>query len=392
MRILAIETSCDETSMALVEMNHSTEKITIHGHFTASQAAFHAQFGGVFPKMAKLEHIKAVVPLFTGLCIESQESLPNEFWQEIKINEEKLNKVKSILHREESVAKEIFEFSESNKFPVIDFISVTSGPGLEPALWVGINFARALGSILDIPVVGENHMLGHMYSALLPNIELHKEIELNPISENFLTLLVSGGHTEILKTEKGKHVLLGSTLDDAVGEAFDKVARLMNMDYPGGPLVSKCAQLARERNIAPIDLPRPMLHSGNYEFSYSGLKTAVMYHLRKNPINNEDDKLALCLGFENAAIEVLVKKITKAMNEFGMNNLMLGGGVAANTYLRSELEKSATKNNFTIHYPLMGLTGDNALMIALASIVKYSNQKPEDESDTIKANGMLKIA
>jgi len=372
----------------------------IHGHFTASQAQYHAQFGGVFPAMAKLEHIKACVPLIHSLFIESHASIPESEWSKIDLTDEEKQVSSKILHREPYIQTALVAFCKKEKFPKIDFISVTNGPGLEPALWVGVNFARALGIILKIPVVSENHMLGHLYSSLLPIDELHTEIDLNTIPSSALGLLVSGGHTQIIQAtdEKVKdkstteYKLLGNTLDDAVGEAFDKVARLLGLAYPGGKAISELAKIARDKNITPVDLPRPMLHSKDYDFSYSGLKTAVMYYLRKFPITNEEDKLALALGFENSAIEVIIKKTTKVIIDTGISVVLLGGGVSANTYLRSELKKAGEKYNFTIHYPLMSLTGDNALMIALTSGIRHIDRLPADESDTIKANGMLQIA
>ncbi len=407
MRILAIETSCDETSMALVDMgiNDSSQiNMTIHGHFTASQAQYHAQFGGVFPAMAKLEHIKACLPLTHTIFAESKISIPEDKWININLNVDQIENINKILHREIELASGLVQFCKTESFPKIDLIAVTNGPGLEPALYVGINFARALSEIMNVPVVGANHMLGHLYSSILPTDTMHENILLKDIPNHAIALLVSGGHTELIEILGGptsRYKLLGATVDDAVGEAYDKVARLMGLGYPGGPLVAKLAQEKRERpktletsnyKLETIKLPRPMLHSKNYDFSYSGLKTAVMYYLRDNPIKNEDDKLALAYEFEEAAIEVLVKKTTKAIDESGADTLLVGGGVSANNYLRNQLQKSGEENNFTVHFPLQSLTGDNALMIALASGIEYLNKEIIDQKDTIKANGMLSVA
>ena len=425
MRILSIETSCDETSMALVDMVNVDNDINIliHGHFTASQAQYHAQYGGVFPAMAKLEHIKACLPLLHTLFAESGISIPEDEWASITPGKEQIENINKILHREIELANGLVEFCTKEKFPKIDLISVTNGPGLEMALWVGINFAKSLGEILNVPVVGTNHMMGHLYSGLLPEDILHKEIKLNPIPNDAIALLVSGGHTELIQVESYKvesekkkthiqqYTLLGATLDDAVGEAFDKVARMLDLPYPGGPAISKLAETKRRYSVSgslaqtsesngevldQLHFPRPMLHSKNYDFSYSGLKTAVLYYIQKNPINEapdqEDYKMDIALAFEDAAIEVLVKKTIKAMDETGANVLLVGGGVSANNYLKKELINAGKKYNFSVHFPLQSLTGDNALMIALATGIEYLYKEIKNQKDELKANGMLKIA
>ncbi len=388
MRILAIETSCDETSMALVDIHESS--ITIHGHFTASQAEMHSQYGGVFPAMAKREHVKTCVPLLATLLSEATQSIPKEEWVLHSMTKEA--EIKSMLDREEIMANELCELFPNQAFPKLDAIAVTNGPGLEPALWVGINFARALGLALSLPVIGTNHMLGHLYSGLLPIDTLHTEITLHPIPKQAVSLLVSGGHTELVALEDGNYTLLGATLDDAIGEAFDKVARMLDLTYPGGPLISKLAEEARDKDIPGIVFPRPMMHSKNYEFSYSGLKTAVMYHIQKNPITTDEQKMSIARGFEDAAIEVIIKKTKDALEEKNAHTLLLGGGVAANNHLKNELKKLGEEQNITVLYPLSSLTGDNALMIAIAAGIKYINREVVDESETLKANGMLKIA
>lgn len=398
MRILSIETSCDETSMALVDFSGAqSQTIFIHSHLTASQASLHAQYGGVFPAIAKLEHVKACVPLLNTIFLEAKESINTNEWVKIIDSAENINSINSILSRDPDLVNNLIEFIKNNDFPKIDAIAVTNGPGLEIALWVGITFAKALASLLNVPVIGVNHMMGHLLSGTLPADTLKKETALLPISQNSLSLLVSGGHTQLIhltqiENQTSKLELLGETLDDAVGEAYDKVARLMNLEYPGGPKISKLAEEARAQNIHPLDLPRPMLHSGNYNFSYSGLKTAVMYHLRKFPITNDNDKLALALGFENAAIEVLVKKTKKALEETDADMLLLGGGVAANVYLQSELNKICNDLNVTLLNPLKSLTGDNALMIAIAANYKIQNSGLNTEFDILVADGTMSVA
>ncbi len=387
MKILAIETSCDETSIALLTVKDN--KIVIHSHKTASQAEFHSQYGGVFPAMAKREHVKAILPVLSYVLDESKPSFKD--WQKISLNPDTESKIRQILEREADLANDLINFTKTNDLPILDAIAVTRGPGLEMSLWVGINFARALGKILNIPVVGINHMEGHLVSSILPEETLHKEITFRNIPDEVISLLVSGGHTEIIYTKDNQHKLLGETLDDAVGEAFDKVARLMGLSYPGGPIVSKLAEEAREKNIIPVELPRPMASSPDYNFSYSGLKTAVMYYIKKNPLENEEQKLSLALGFENAAIEVLVSKTLKAIKNTGAKALLLGGGVAANNYLKKMLHKAAEENDFEFFEPIHSITGDNALMIGLAAFVKFRDQEIIDESDSLKAAGMLTL-
>ncbi len=391
MRILSIETSCDETSMSLVDFTEKdSTKILIHSHFTASQAMLHAEYGGVFPAVAKREHVKSITPLLIALLDESKSSIDSAEWRPApNWNKDKINE---ILNRDPELAEDLNRFLASATFPQIDAIAVTSGPGLEIALWVGITFAKALGYILDIPVIGVNHMMGHLVSSLIQDSSLRTEIDFANIPDNSLSLLISGGHTELININNGKYELLGETVDDAIGEAYDKVARLMGLLYPGGPRIAKLAKEAREKGITPVDLPRPMINSNDYNFSYSGLKTAVMYHLRKNKLETEEDNLAMALGFENAATEVIVKKVKNALIETGKTDLLLGGGVAANEYLNGELVRITSGLGVKTHSPIMALTGDNALMIALAGYIKIKENGLTDESGSIVAKGTLSVA
>ncbi len=400
MRILSIETSCDETSMALVELHKDSadgQTILIHSHMTASQAMLHAQYGGVFPVVAKREHVKALTPLFTALLDESKSSIKENEWSKVENLDEKIHKVKEILYRDPELSDDLVHFIKESKLPKIDAISVTSGPGLEIALWVGITFAKALGQIFEKPVIGINHMLGHLVSPMIQANDLRKKIDFTPIPDNSLALLISGGHTELVSIEKDsfghyKFQVIGETLDDAIGEAYDKVARLMGLLYPGGPRIAKLAEKARSKNIDPVILPRPMIHSGDYNFSYSGLKTAVMYYTKQNKIETDEQKMALALGFENAATDVILKKVKNALVDTGATSLLLGGGVSANVFLRNGLQQIANDLNIELHSPLNALTGDNALMIALATFIKTNNSILEDESGSIVADGTLSIA
>ncbi len=392
MRILAIETSCDETSMALIDTaGEHNNKIIIHSHLIASQASMHAEYGGVFPAIAKREHIKTAIPLIKSLFQESKNTIKEDwFLAEDVTNKEE--KIKEIFGRDQDLAEEFIKFAHKHHFTKIDAVAVTNGPGLEMALWIGVNFARALGYLLNVPVIGVNHMMGHLVSPLISHAELGTEIEFKPIPEDAISLLVSGGHTELIHIQNGTFTLLGETVDDSIGEAFDKVARLMNLRYPGGPRISELAEEARTQDIKPVDLPRPMMHSNDYNFSYSGLKTAVMYYAKKFPVVAHVEKMAMALGFENAAIEVVVKKTLKALKDTNSNILILGGGVTANNHLQKELEKVCSENNIAISYPISSITGDNALMIALAAIVKINKTGLTDESDGLKATGTLQLA
>lgn len=363
MRILSIETSCDDTAISIVEFTTSPQpspdtgegeiRIKILADIVSSQTDLGIKFGGVFPAMAKGEHIK---------------NLPIVYEQVTKI---------------------------ANN-PEIDAITVTYGPGLEPCLWTGITFAKDLAEKLNVPIIPVNHMEGHLLSSLLPEYEIGKEITLRNFPENSISLLVSGGHTQLIKINKlGSYEIIGSTLDDAVGEAFDKVARMMDLPYPGGPVISKLAEIGRtspqpspDNGEGEIKFPRPMLHSKDYNFSFSGLKTAVLYHIRDNPIKSEDDKVAIAREFEDSAIEVVVKKTINAIQEFGSTNLLLGGGVAANKYLQSELARVSKESGFEVYYPVRQITGDNALMIAIAG---YFHKDSIAKSEDIKAYGNLKL-
>ena len=348
MRILSIETSCDDTAISIVEFTENNKQITckILADVVSSQTDLGIQYGGVFPAMAKGEHIK---------------NLPIVYEQVTRI---------------------------ANN-PVIDAITLTYGPGLEPCLWTGITFAKELAKKLNVPIIPVNHMEGHLLSSLLPEYEIGKEIILKDFPENSISLLVSGGHTQLIKINGlGDYKIIGSTLDDAVGEAFDKVARMMDLPYPGGPQISKLAEIGRCVETSQLKFPRPMLHSKDYNFSFSGLKTAVLYHIRDNPIKSETDKIAIAREFEDASIEVIIKKTVNAIEEFGSTHLLLGGGVAANKYLQNELSRVSSENNFEVYYPVRQITGDNALMIAIAGYFhKDEISKPED----IKAYGSLKL-
>jgi len=330
---LGIETSCDETAIALIEASGGLKapRFKIVQHELASQVKIHRPFGGVVPNLAKREHLK---------------NLP-------------------ILYRKIFGA----EKKEIALWKKIDAVVVTIGPGLEPALWAGIEFAKTLAKNPPAggkkPIIGVNHLEGHLYSFLLPILGRRTSIKIrtSDVHKCFpaIALIVSGGHTILLYVKSLKEwERLGETRDDAVGEAFDKVARLLGLPYPGGPELEK---MARKGNPEAISFPRPMADSKDYDFSFSGLKTAVLYYLRDNPKARKTDVAA---SFQKAAIDVLVAKTIRATREFPTESVILSGGVAANKLLREELTKATRKENIRFLVSDAEYNTDNAVMIAAA--------------------------
>lgn len=411
MRILAIETSCDETAISIIEARGTkhTPNFTVLSNIVSSQIAVHKKFGGVVPNIALREHQKNLVPILLTALKEAQLYKSRTFLQNID-HAERINQVypfipvarprgipgkvrakqKShtfsntlihrcikVLDREPELAKLFLKIFGLTK-PRLNAIAVTQGPGLEPALWVGINFAKALSMLWNVPIVPVNHMEGHIFSALL---EKNRK-GLKKISFPALALLVSGGHTELVLIKKwGSYKIIGETLDDAVGEAFDKVARMLSLGYPGGPAISKRAEGGDSKAIL---FPRPMITAKNFDFSFSGLKTAILYYLRDHKKINISDVAA---SFQQATIDVLVSKTIRALKEYKAKTLILGGGVSANKLLRQTLtDIIPEKTNFFA--PDFSMTGDNALMIGLAAFFKKSSKKAQ----FIRARGNLKIS
>jgi N6-L-threonylcarbamoyladenine synthase len=359
MRILSIETSCDETSLALVDCTGTAKApvFNVLKLLTNSQIELHREWGGVVPNIAKREHIKNL-PL-----------LLNELGISYKLE------------------------AKSYKLPTIDAIAVTIGPGLEPALWAGIEFAKQLAKDLNKPLLGANHMEGHMFSVLLnaeesdKQQELGNKLETKKLDSRFLSLdsrnlrfpaiglVVSGGHTILVKMDSyTKWTNLGETRDDAAGEAFDKVARMLKLPYPGGPEISK---LALKGDPTAIDFPRPMLKDKGYEFSFSGIKTSVLYYLRDNPLTAKSSKLKanLAASFQQAVIDVLVKKTMRAAKEFGAQTVFVCGGVAANKELRRQLSADCEKWGIAFMAPANEYNTDNAAMIAPAAYLAKLRKK-----------------
>ncbi len=413
---LGIETSCDETALALIETRGG--KYRVIESLIHSQAELHSVYGGVFPTLAKREHSKNLVPLLKKLLEKSEIYATSEDGAGTKIpttlTDEEFGSAMAALTnllalKNSDLLESIKGADFLKKIPPIDQIAVTEGPGLEPALWVGINFARILSTIWKIPVVAVNHMEGHIVGSLLQTDKPYgtwqklKELPLPAVA-----LLISGGHTELVKIETAsetyKYTILGRTKDDAVGEAFDKVARLLGLPYPGGPHISKLAHEAREKGLASlIKLPRPMIGSNDCDFSFSGLKTAVLYAMKKIPTKSEggtadnttsqqDFKAGLAREFEDAVAETLDKKLRRAIDEQNAKAIVIGGGVSANRLLRERFNKTAEEYGIPIFLPDHHISGDNALMIALVATMKSSPESDHDASKTLHANGTKKLS
>lgn len=412
MKILAIETSCDETAIAIVEAKGDAQSAQFHvlGNALISQIDIHREYGGVFPALAKREHAKNLVPILEAALEEAE--LLHEDTQ--AISEETRDKIAEILSREPGLAEAFFAFVGECESPAIDAIAVTSGPGLEPALWVGINFARALALVWNKPLIAVNHMEGHLLSALAKE----KRSDLSPDSQGptleikdvalpVLALLISGGHTELVVMKEWlSYELIGQTRDDAVGEAFDKVARMLGLPYPGGPEISRLAELVRserfdlnassqgrtlEFRTFEGELPRPMIHDATCDFSFSGLKTAVLYILKKNPDMSEKEKQHIAHEFENAVTEVLWKKTARALDATGAQTLVIGGGVSCNTHIRRTFAHNIKEErpDVALRIPIATLSTDNAIMIALAGF--YRAQRGEFTPDPV-ADGNRSLA
>lgn len=389
MIILGIETSCDETALSLIEATGdvTVPEFKILDTVLHSQIELHKQYGGVFPMMAKREHAKNIIPLFDSLM---KKNILEKVSDPIILDNTAQDLVKEIFKKETDLAESFIEYVSKIPKPKIDMIAVTRGPGLEPALWVGINFAKALSLVWNIPLSPVNHMEGHILSVLSEaGLDQNK---ITNIHFPAISLLISGGHTEIVLVKNfGDYQIIGQTLDDAVGEAFDKVARILDLEYPGGPKISKLANEAGEKN-STIKLPRPMLHTPDYNFSFSGLKTAALYLVKnlkeRNEYNDEIRKL-IAKEFQDACIEVLSKKVRRAISEYGAQSLIIGGGVIANSEIRKEF-LTLDNDFFKVYIPELSLTTDNAVMIAFAGYISQFKTQPTINPD-IRADGNLRL-
>ena len=322
--VLGIESSCDETGVALVQSLGSGVPALL-AHALHSQIEMHQAYGGVVPELASRDHIRRVLPLTRAVLAEAGRSLDE-----------------------------------------VDVVAYTRGPGLAGALLVGAGVACALGMALGKPVLGVHHLEGHLLSPFL---------SADPPQFPFVALLVSGGHTQLMRVDGvGRYELLGETIDDAAGEAFDKSAKLMGLGYPGGPALSR---LALQGDPAAFKLPRPLLHSGNLDFSFAGLKTAVLTQARKLGDDLEARKADLAASTQAAIVEVLVKKSLSALQETGLQRLVVAGGVGANRQLREQLDAACAKRRVRVHYPELHLCTDNGAMIALAAAMRLQAGKQQ---------------
>ena len=390
MILLSIETSCDETAIAVVKrVRGKNVRFEVLSHKILSQIDLHAQYGGVFPALAKREHAKALTQLVAE-CLE-EAGLLVERSNTFHIGSVHRKKLETLLEREGEMLSAMKVLIEGIQKPLIDAIAVTSGPGLEPALWVGINAALALHMVWDIPLYPVNHMEGHILAGAL-SVE-NDVYEISPLNFPACALLISGGHTEIVRIPKLRsYQVIGQTRDDAVGEAFDKVARMLGLPYPGGPEISRLAERARKDGLVvdeDLRLPRPMIHSGDLHFSFSGLKTAVLTRLKKRETLDERTRQMLALEFENAVVDVLLTKVRQAMYETRAQTLIVGGGVSANSHIRFAMKQLAESEGFDLFVPDKHLSTDNGIMIAATGLLHMAEEV--EPKVKIKANGSWSV-
>ncbi|TAK57755.1 tRNA (adenosine(37)-N6)-threonylcarbamoyltransferase complex transferase subunit TsaD [Patescibacteria group bacterium] len=408
MILLSIETSCDETAVSILQFEeHAGETtVTVLGNALFSQVDIHKEYGGVFPMLAKREHCRNLIPLMKKALKEAgleksnnQKTSPNN-QETITKQGARLENIKTILERESELLEQFLEYIPTIEKPAIDAIAVTHGPGLEPALWVGVSFAKALATFWNIPIIPTNHMEGHVAVALLEEKFSEKNqptFILKQISYPALALLISGGHTElVLMPKTGEYQLVGQTRDDALGEAFDKVARILGLPYPGGPEISKLAQKDRklrpDGTISEYILPRPMIYSKDFDFSFSGIKTAVLYMVQKILVMTPDIQMQIARQFEDAVTEVIISKTKKALEHTGAQTLILGGGVVANTHIRKSFENlTETLPELKLQIPRISHTTDNAIMIGITGYHRYMAGVRGDTT-TLKAEGNLRLS
>ena len=384
MKILSIETSCDETAVAVLKSRGV--KIKILSNIVSSQVKIHAKWGGVVPSLAKREHQRNLLPVFKKALIEAKLLASKTSFKDFKLHP-KIQNLKKILERESELFTKTIYFLRRYDKPKINAIAVTVGPGLEPALWVGVNFARAISYFWGLPIIPINHIEGHIFANFIDKEFRVQNKNISPL----VCLSVAGGHTQlILMKDYGKYKLLGETRDDTAGECFDKVARMLKLGYPGGPIISK---IAESGNPDAFNFPRPMIYAKNYDFSFSGLKTAILYFLKKNNSKFiKKNKKDICASFQQAVIDVLVHKTIKAAQEFRAKTVLLSGGVAANYELRHQLKemvKSKTPNT-QFSMPNIQFCTDNAAMIGA---VAYFNRKTSKKRNwqKIAADANIKI-
>ncbi|MBX4201120.1 tRNA (adenosine(37)-N6)-threonylcarbamoyltransferase complex transferase subunit TsaD [Candidatus Parcubacteria bacterium] len=387
MKILAIETSCDDTGIAILEAKDG--KFTVLSNIVSSQT-IHQNYGGVFPIMAKREHQRNLVPVLEQ-ALKQAKLLEI---QNAKIKDQndnsKLKILEEILEKEAGLYESVKGFLETYGKPDVDAIAVTHGPGLEPCLYVGVNFAKALSYVWDIPVIPVNHIEGHILVNFLD--PSNSSGQATKIEFPAMSLIVSGGHTQlILVKEIGDYEIVGETLDDAAGECFDKATRILGLGYPGGPIISTIASdVQRLRDDGrwtsdTVKLPRPMIHAKNYDFSFSGLKTAVLYETQGKELTKEY-VAQVCFEVQEAIIEVLLKKTLAAAKNYNAKTIIIGGGVSANQKLR---ETFSEITDVKVIFPDAKLSTDNGLMIAVAGYFN-ENKKVAWQNVSVQANLRIK--
>ncbi|MES2500645.1 MAG: tRNA (adenosine(37)-N6)-threonylcarbamoyltransferase complex transferase subunit TsaD [Pseudomonadota bacterium] len=334
MLVLGFESSCDETGVALYDTQYGLLSHALH-----SQVAMHAEFGGVVPELASRDHIQRALPLTETVLKQANKTLAD-----------------------------------------IDGIAYTQGPGLAGALLVGTSIAQSLAFALNVPSVGVHHLEGHLLAPLL---------EENPPQFPFVALLVSGGHSQLMRVDGiGQYELLGDTLDDAAGEAFDKTAKLLGLGYPGGPALAKLADLGK----AQFKLPRPMLNSKDLNFSFSGLKTAVLTLANNNQPLTDEIKADIAWEFQEAVTEILTTKCMSALRETGLDNLVISGGVGANTRLREKLNAATKRKLCKVSYPRLEFCTDNGAMIAFAGAMRLEAMRlAQTQSGKIQQNYSVSV-
>jgi N6-L-threonylcarbamoyladenine synthase len=346
MKILGIETSCDDTGIAVLEITEGLNpQFSILSNIVASQIDVHQKYGGVFPTLAKREHIKNLpIALETAL--------------------------KSVVGSDPTT---------------LSGIAVTYGPGLSPCLWTGLNFAKDLAKKWNVPLIPTNHIEGHLLMGLLGE---QKSIPKSIFPA--IGLIVSGGHTQLILVEEiGKYTIIGETRDDAAGECFDKTARILGLPYPGGPQIAAQAALYKIQDTKyKIQLPRPMMHTKDYDFSFSGLKTAVLYDYKARSEKERVSKeyiQEMAAEIQQAIIDVLMRKTFKAAEEYNVKSIILGGGVSANDALRKQLQIKTKELHIELLAPPKSLSTDNGLMIALAGYFNFKANKKNGGDDLIVA-------
>ncbi|MCD5396387.1 MAG: tRNA (adenosine(37)-N6)-threonylcarbamoyltransferase complex transferase subunit TsaD [Candidatus Pacebacteria bacterium] len=377
---MAIETSCDDTCIAIGEGKTFFDFSILDG-IVSSQIKIHRPFGGIWPTLARREHQKNLVYVLKRVLKESGLLKKNK--KEKEVSKEKIESLKKIFKKESLLFKKTLEFFKKYQKPKIDVIAVTVGPGLEPCLWTGVNFAKALSLYFGTKIVPVNHIEAHIFASSLSKEK--RELLKSP-KRIFpaVCLIVSGGHTQLIFVKKlGKYKILGETRDDAAGEAFDKIARILGLPYPGGPEIEKLANYQMDELLTNqvVKLPRPMIYSKNYDFSFSGLKTAVLhdYKRRSKKIKESREYISLMAKeAQEAIVEVLVKKTIKAQKEFGAKSIILGGGVSANKRLKEVFQREIQKlkKPCLFIFPEKRLATDNAEMVAFCG---YFGAKKSDK-------------